>query len=89
MLWQDQTLYLHEIARTLDISIGTLVAHKKLLGLPGRRVGESYEQRKDDPSPDEIRTKCIEIQTTWPPHRFENKHIVPLQTGFRRFRKFN
>lgn len=89
-LWDNDKLFLYEIAQDLKISINTLINYKRLLKLPNRRAvpRQSDEMNSNDPTPEQIAQRCLEIQKMWPPSRFHNIHVIPVQTGLRKQSRF-
>jgi len=87
-MWKDERLYVYEIARELGVSVGTIVAWKKILNLPDRSKEFGHEQNRSDPSLEEIAEMCAEFRKTWPDYRFNNSNIIPQKTGLRNPARF-
>jgi len=53
------------IAAAAGLTVDSLIAAKRELGLPSLRRGCRGPRREVNPSPDEIASACVEIQKTW------------------------
>jgi hypothetical protein len=65
-IWQSG-LRRDELARAVGLTIDSLIAAKRELGLPNLRRGCRGPRRELNPSPDEISAACAEIQRGWSP----------------------
>lgn len=54
-----------EIAAAAGLTVDSLIACKRELGLPSLRRGCRRPRREWNPTPGEISTACAEIQKTW------------------------
>jgi hypothetical protein len=54
-----------EIAAAANLTVDSLIAAKRELGLPDLRRGCRGPRREWNPTPGEISTACAEIQKTW------------------------
>jgi hypothetical protein len=65
-IWQSG-LRRDELARAVGLTIDSLLAAKRELGLPDLRRGCRGPRREVNPTPDEIAAACAEIQRGWSP----------------------
>jgi len=70
-LWNDDEITRIEIASHFGIHKSSLSKLAKILGLRRCRGQRPARHRAKDPTPDEIRQRCLEIQARWSPERFE------------------
>jgi hypothetical protein len=66
-----------EIAAAAGLTVDSLIACKRELGLPSLRRGCRGPRREWNPSPDEIASACVEIRHAWSPE----EHAV--RAGYR------
>lgn len=68
-LWHDTRLTRAEVARRLDVSESCARQMAIEFGLSARRPGTppamGVNVKTNDPTPDEIRERCLEVQARW------------------------
>jgi len=70
-LWDDDEITRIEIASHFGIHKSSLPKLARLLGLRRFRGQRPAKHRAKDPTPDQIKERCLEIQAGWTSERFE------------------
>lgn len=70
-LWQDVTLSTSDIARQIGVKHGSLHGIAKRYGLKRRSISRAAQNRRPDPTPEEIYARAAELRKHWPDHRFQ------------------
>ena len=74
--WKDKSLKRKEISEMFSIPLSTMVDVANRFKLPPRHDHRGANNRTIDPTPEQIKERCLEIQAGWSEERFTSARMA-------------